>query len=905
MHIEKEFLHSDTNKFVTIPLLKTNYGFSSVLPNSNSESNASSLLSTTTIRVNQLLVIVPVMSSAVVYLMDRDSDTVAAIRSTAPGETSLTLPLVENKRYWIYVASKEYVNGYVRGDNTVQPNVSTQDRQTFTYEQQRDSLNLGAPNAMSLATDGNNPRQWYASDVYYDSPNLIWYLPSTTANLSSLENSWLIYRQSIYTTIANMLQQEDLLSFSETSQSNTVAKTKAIKTFKIMSDIAEYMQDNRRDIEDAIGLEDSLKLATTWDFLNAQLPGYGANGDDDPEYYRTYDLDMHNKLDMLAVHGDHVNMGTWDSNNNQELEYNGLTVAGTNTNKPLGVLTQEAMWNGLYQGGLRVRSFIAGRWSNIPWHADDGTVVWAPYGNAAISYKNEFMATLNGYNSILGSKELPIQSRAFNQHIEWWNSYIEIAKSKFNNLQEWLTTETANGWNDMVAAGSTLWPSGDREIVGTGPLRPEYSGTVTPSFMSPYSVPLEQRSSMPSFFASNDHRPMDDVPGHEDRWDWVWYYLKLHNWIPSDYASWDSARVYDISLSGIGVSPVYPSFGITESEWESVRDWITLNREQLWVITYTSMPSDTVTGETQQLAHNAVLQNIRFLRTLVEQVDDNLWATVNNTSVLLLNEFLSLADSVRTQVAAHTIVNLTSTNFNDGVDVMYAMEGLSNLPAWQNFTERVPLNSNLKTVRTLTLNDPVFSTIGRHLIQVHPKRVLVNVRSYNDRGVIHIPDSLNSYPQTSNYFYGWNIQFESLDGRNELGSQKVIVASTWNADGHFLQVSPFIPGEVVAINDEVRARIWSNAFIPVLISINIVEHNALTLSYSLYGDREFNTETGKAIIYDYTGRPFRTLTYGKLETDASNRDEIEFRYRAPSPEDPGRFLEGATWNDDVPRRGDG
>lgn len=894
MHIEKEFLYSDANKFVTIPLIKTNYGFSSVSPGDDADTM---LVNTSTARAHDLLVIVPVDSSAVIYLMDRDADKVAAIRSTSPGETSLTLPLTEFKRYWIYVASKEYVNGYVRSDNTVQPNVSTQDRQTFTYEQQRDSLNLGAPSAMTLATDTGDTRQWYASDVYYDSPNLVWYLPSTNTALSSLENSWLIYRQGIYTTISNMLQQEDIFAFTETSQSNTVAKSKVIKTFKIMSDIAEFMQDNRRRIDDAVGQEDAEKLAMVWDFLNAQLPGYGSSNDN-PEYYKTYDLNLHNKLDLLGVHGDHVNMAQWDSTANQALEYNGLHVAGTNTTQPGYAITQEAMWNGLYQGGLDLRSFIKGRWANLPWHADDGFITWWPtYRAASEHYKNYYQQTISGYNTTLGSLDMPIQSHVPDQHLTWWASYIELAKSAFNNLQTWLNAESANGWNDMIAAGPQLWPIGSAALIGSGPMRPEYTTGATPTFMKWEMVPQEQRSLIPTFLSEQDMRAMDQFPEYEQRRDWVWYFLKLNNWVPMDYSSWDSTRPYDVALSGVGLSRVYPAFGIREDEWIELRDWITLNRDQLWTITY-GLTGVTL-GETQNLAHNAVLQNIRFLRTLLEQVDDNLWATVNNTSVILLNEFLTLASAFRTQVAANTIVNLTSTNFADGVDVMYAKEGLSNLPGWQIFTDRTPINSNLKTVRTLTLNDPVFSEVGRHLIQVHPARVPVNVRSYNAAGVIHIPDSLNSYPQTPNYFYGWNIQFESLDGR-ELGSQKVVVASAWNADGHFLQVSPFIDGDVVAINDEVRARIWSNAFVPVLVSINIVEQNALTLSYALYGDREFNTETGKAIIYDYTGRPFRTLTYGKLETDASNRDEIEFRYRTPS-EDPGRFLDGASWNDDVRR----
>jgi hypothetical protein len=74
-----------------------------------------------------------------------------------------------------------------------------------------------------------------------------------------------------------------------------------------------------------------------------------------------------------------------------------------------------------------------------------------------------------------------------------------------------------------------------------------------------------------------------------------------------------------------------------------------------------------------------------------------------------------------------------------------------------------------------------------------------------------------------------------------------------------------------------KLELWSNKFIPILIEVDIVEHNATTLSYSMYGQKEFNTKTGICTLWDYAGNIYKELSFGKHSNLSTNGDIIEYR----------------------------
>jgi len=63
----------------------------------------------------------------------------------------------------------------------------------------------------------------------------------------------------------------------------------------------------------------------------------------------------------------------------------------------------------------------------------------------------------------------------------------------------------------------------------------------------------------------------------------------------------------------------------------------------------------------------------------------------------------------------------------------------------------------------------------------------------------------------------------------------------------------------------------------MMIEVDIVEHNATTLSYSLYGPKEFNTNTGMCTLWDYAGNVYKQLSLGRYSNNETNGNIIEYR----------------------------
>jgi len=68
-----------------------------------------------------------------------------------------------------------------------------------------------------------------------------------------------------------------------------------------------------------------------------------------------------------------------------------------------------------------------------------------------------------------------------------------------------------------------------------------------------------------------------------------------------------------------------------------------------------------------------------------------------------------------------------------------------------------------------------------------------------------------------------------------------------------------------------------------MVEVDIVEHNALTLSYASYGDKELWTESGKCVIYDYAGNEYKTLSLGRYSNASTGNEIVEYRSSKPNP----------------------
>lgn len=287
--------------------------------------------------------------------------------------------------------------------------------------------------------------------------------------------------------------------------------------------------------------------------------------------------------------------------------------------------------------------------------------------------------------------------------------------------------------------------------------------------------------------------------------------------------------------------------------------------------TFVSPPQGENDGE-PKLAHEATLQNIRFLRNLLESMRDDLWTQNSNFGSFIIDTVVNLRDEAIADLRrSNTVVNLTNTLQveNNQIEVLY--RSLAADGAWQQFNgQLLDLGNGAKALDVSFLRSP-----GQYVFMIRPVPIDIVVKSIPAPGVIQTP-SLDDY-QSKNYFYGWNIEFAQA-GTNgiALGEQRMIVGSDFSPGASSLVVSPNItdrPDFTVDIN----AKIWPNTFAPILVDLEITEHNAETLAYATYAKREFNVNTGVVTLYDFNGNVYKQWTVGERVLENEDFSEIEFR----------------------------
>lgn len=294
-------------------------------------------------------------------------------------------------------------------------------------------------------------------------------------------------------------------------------------------------------------------------------------------------------------------------------------------------------------------------------------------------------------------------------------------------------------------------------------------------------------------------------------------------------------------------------------------------REKRELMLYTYANGSNVNSGTTGVAHEATLQNIRFIKNMINYLDDNIWSTLLNTNTEMLSKLISIEKYVTGGENVNTLVNITTANVNLA-DVEISYRKILDDEWHQLNTGVVDLSNDVKGI---TLPRDYFNEVGKYVVMVRPKQIHIDVDSITG-SIIRSYQSLSEYSEHGNYFYGWNIQFETPTGELR-GSEKMIVASHYTSQGQYLQISPLIDGAVSAIGSDVKARIWNSSFIPIMIEVDLVEHNNLTLSYSLYGKKEMNKNTGLCVIYDHNGNPYREQSFGTYSTEETNGEIIDYR----------------------------
>ena len=269
-----------------------------------------------------------------------------------------------------------------------------------------------------------------------------------------------------------------------------------------------------------------------------------------------------------------------------------------------------------------------------------------------------------------------------------------------------------------------------------------------------------------------------------------------------------------------------------------------------------------------QLAHEATLQNIRYLKNLIEESNEDLWLQTVNMNMMLNKTVEELKNKLSETQRNNSITNIIQSSIIPAdIEMLYKQQD----GTWDTFAGSLVIDNETKMY---TLNVESLTTPGKYIILVRPKRTSYNITP----GTYLISDDLSSvvvfrsddFISTENQFYNYTVEFYNDE---TLVYESLITSNYAVQEMSYLRLSPMIPNAPVT-----SFKLYKNSFIPITIDVEITNHSDDTIGYAMYGRKEFNAETGKVDIYDDNGNVFASYTVGK-ETN-EQKDIVEFRRKA-------------------------
>jgi hypothetical protein len=277
------------------------------------------------------------------------------------------------------------------------------------------------------------------------------------------------------------------------------------------------------------------------------------------------------------------------------------------------------------------------------------------------------------------------------------------------------------------------------------------------------------------------------------------------------------------------------------------------------------------------LAHEAILQNIRFINTVLNSGVNDIFYQVGSSVSTILDTIKSIKSSIDSSVATFTISNkiesIPSVNIID-----YSMEKYCD--KYNVINQPMDMSSKVR-IRNFGENTYVqfenLSDVGKYRLKIYPQKFMGEISNHDSDGIYC---RFSQYPEitgvTNNSFYGWNARIIG-EGGVQLGTERIISRSSYSVeDGYFMKLTPENASET-GIYSDAFIEIWSNAFETILYDIDIVEHDDQSLSYSMYSKQEFNTDTGVLTLYDYAGNVYKTFSVGQRALPSEGNSIIEFK----------------------------
>lgn len=901
MNIKQEYLYNE-DKFLPIQLLTSSYGVA--------EANPSGIFPTSGDGTFITEVRFPHDSSNMVFMLDEGTRDVVKVYASPPGTGNVYLELIEGEAYIAYVVSDDYVDGFINGQYDVS---NTGTKLVLEYGNNPPQVINLENDAMveSFGRDTGDTTQWYNYQGSYNSDSLVWESPSTDFSQLEANNYWLILRNEIIVQLDNIFSQNNMTSFNANNKSDP------IKMIRVMDGIAEFMRDKKDHYEDLLG-DDLDKVQPIWDFLNSNLPGYEFHQLESGErYYWDYNEGLANTVDAMAVFTDYVR---WDgfyaqggdlpgdipNSRSQQGRYVAATNQGISHGQNLGPNIELDLsgvmdgdrHEGIFQGGKDARFWIRGAWDDSPWQVAVDPRWEFMWG----SFQDEWVDWIVANNKRIGD-EYGILEHTVGQgdtltteNRDWWRGMKTYGENLWENVRPYLNELIIENNNLMIAAGDSLW-SGytflENNLVGYEPLGGEAGNLYKPDWFN-ITVPWTRLRWVDNL---RNYTEVEESGVYDS--DWLWLRL-AGNVLPAFRENWDQNSTLDLdgeNLRIIDNGPLTPEEHIlTTSDWYPLVEYINDNIDKIWVPIYETttggtIPLDTGTTEgpvsTYPQAQEAILQNIRFVKDLINSVDENMWASMTNSNALILSTILDIKKNFADKPSTHSIMNITNSTVKpENLEVLWKKVGLpagvgktpllTKVSMWSK--EWTPLDTTVvdvgNNVMMFDLNGEDFENTGKYVVMIQPTKQTFDITRTVDGDFVVVKDELNDF-RTDNAFYGYNAQLYTAEGELQ-GGQKIIAASKWDSSEQWLKLTP-LTNSLDTVQEDMKIELWSNDFIPAIVEVDIVEHNALTLSYAAYAKKEMNTTTGKCVIYDHTGNVYKELSFGKHSNAGTGGAIVEYR----------------------------
>jgi uncharacterized ubiquitin-like protein YukD len=933
-NLKREFQKDDVNKVVPIQLLTAVNASTAVSVDLARDMEQQG-------NTKKLEIRFPSNSSAMAFLVG--SSKVEDVKICPPGIASVNFAASVGQKYSVYVVSKEYEDGFVYVEDSPQYRVrnnmpSGKLQKEFEIEDNDIVVDLTREEALMLAVDPTDRTQWYAYSDYYPRSEVIW-----ETITDSIEIDEIIYTHQHITNMIEILQENDLLNKYQVLNWNEGIY--AVKAMADIYSYLKPLNDSTKETwfqEKIDEINSIFKIATT-NKLDLNETSFNYLTEDEKNYLDLYNMAEAKLTLSQAVRWGRYQpavgesrpewrastvvsayrMGSDDfvaSENYNLIKYKGVEAFAKiypisqydETRAPGDGHPQQfeiALSWGLHGTMFKPQDgtgsgylFNIDKWlteNDIP-HTDiltpedvDGTTGDQIYTKIAGA---DFDVALN--NHIIGVANIFL--REFNDIIQPMLDLVEeqmrikgdiifCTGQIITSTTITSTTQTLVGYN--ITTGDRL--SSVMGIDADSSMPPTSSQVPAGGEFGPWKN--QEEYSRLVEMANDRVRDINQIATTNE-------YIKIGDEVMRliGDASWQVLEGrYDPNEETIQVSyKVERAQAGTEARWHgqgggAVAFAVTFEEiyssvtEDVIVSGYTTPTRSagdsgfTRPDGSQPVAHEATLQNIRFLKNQLTEINNNVWSSVNGANSVMVGAIHRIEQELFSQGINYTQTNLTNPFISIGdVDVYYSMVSSDkSIPVW-NKLNAAPTIIEDEGIILLSLNE--LKDVGKYLVSVRPKKLkllginksdeeldtitLVDVDSIGEDG-----KALYGNSTKSNAYKSWNLQITDQNGKPK-GPQRIIVASENYSSGYVLQVHPShnLPSDID------YCTIWSNKFEPIMIDLDIVEHNNLTLSYSMYGKREFNKDTGLVKLYDYNGNEYKTLSYGTEDTPTSG-GLVEYR----------------------------